>query len=584
MRTRLFMMLVLIASLVIMCSKDKDSPTNPGQEPGGNNDGGTPTSLVLSNGNLFTRLPDQITIMFQVTDLNGKGADFLTLDRFQITEEGQRLNNQDASAYVLKKSDLNYSMRTKILIDNDAGTNLAALKKGALQIVQRMDRQQEIAVYTIAQSLTMVSDFTNDANALTEAINSIQEAGETCNLYDGIMKAKRDRDEYALDNIVQYTYVLFTDSNDEVGSISQDAIGPLTSQVPIYTVGYGSVDGSLLDDIGVAYYSAADEAAIEAAGTTAQTEVLKIANSLYQLSYRTTLRGGSGHILEISVTGNTNTESSAVLESSFSSSSFVDVQDGLYVNWSYSNPEGIDLIMIRVGTNRTVELLSKGGAKQPNFTASSQDPGVASVIVGSGGLVTITAKGVDGDSTIVTVNDVANSLSKNLTVKIVTFQLGTVMFEKWENTSGTGVTSLTNDSRYPDSPTSVEALTSWEIPSGVGDNYGTRIRGYLHPATSGDYTFYIASDDQSQLFLSTDGDPANKRVICEVTAWTNSREWGKEANQKSDVITLEAGKHYYIETIHIEGTGGDNLAVAWQLEGGTREVISGDFLSYYLGD
>ncbi|MBN1466748.1 hypothetical protein JXA02_13410, partial [candidate division KSB1 bacterium] len=158
-----------------------------------------------------------------------------------------------------------------------------------------------------------------------------------------------------------------------------------------------------------------------------------------------------------------------------------------------------------------------------------------------------------------------------------------VLFEKWDGVTG-GLSGLLNNSRYPDSPTSSQEITSWEIPTDVGDSYGTRIRGYLHPPATGKYIFWISSDDQSQLFLSSDGDPANKVKICEVTSWTNAKEWGKETNQKSAAITLEVGKHYYMETIHIEGSGGDNLAVAWQQEGGSREVISGDYLSLYLGD
>jgi hypothetical protein len=50
------------------------------------------------------------------------------------------------------------------------------------------------------------------------------------------------------------------------------------------------------------------------------------------------------------------------------------------------------------------------------------------------------------------------------------------------------------------------------------------------------------------------------------------------------VIALQAGKHYYIESIHVEGTGGDNLAVAWQQEKASREILNGEYLSLYQGD
>jgi len=41
-----------------------------------------------------------------------------------------------------------------------------------------------------------------------------------------------------------------------------------------------------------------------------------------------------------------------------------------------------------------------------------------------------------------------------------------------------------------------------------------RYFGYLIPPVSGDYIFYVSSDDNSQsLTLSTDDNPANKRQI-----------------------------------------------------------------------
>ena len=54
----------------------------------------------------------------------------------------------------------------------------------------------------------------------------------------------------------------------------------------------------------------------------------------------------------------------------------------------------------------------------------------------------------------------------------------------------------------------------FEIPTNWSESYGTRLRGYLHPPATGNYTFYIASDDASELWLSTDEDPASAVLIC----------------------------------------------------------------------
>ena len=52
-------------------------------------------------------------------------------------------------------------------------------------------------------------------------------------------------------------------------------------------------------------------------------------------------------------------------------------------------------------------------------------------------------------------------------------------------------------------------------PINWNDDYGTRMRGYVHPPTTGDYVFWISSDDNSELWLSTDEDPAHKVQIAE---------------------------------------------------------------------
>jgi hypothetical protein len=70
--------------------------------------------------------------------------------------------------------------------------------------------------------------------------------------------------------------------------------------------------------------------------------------------------------------------------------------------------------------------------------------------------------------------------------------------------------------------------------------------------------------------------------IASVAGWASSREWTKEANQKSAPIALAAGQRYYIEALMKEGQGGDNLAVRWQLPNGTiEEPIPASRLSPY---
>ncbi len=152
----------------------------------------------------------------------------------------------------------------------------------------------------------------------------------------------------------------------------------------------------------------------------------------------------------------------------------------------------------------------------------------------------------------------------------------------WSNLAGTAIADLTNHPDYPDNPTGTELLDQFEGPVDWADNYGTRMFGWLTPPETGDYTFWIAGDDAQELWLSTDVDPAHAVRIANVASWTNSREWEKETNQKSEPVSLQAGQKYYLLALGKEGSGGDSLAVAWQ--GGSiaaREVISAQYVDTF---
>jgi len=157
---------------------------------------------------------------------------------------------------------------------------------------------------------------------------------------------------------------------------------------------------------------------------------------------------------------------------------------------------------------------------------------------------------------------------------------GKLLREYWPELDGGGLNELTSAESFPDFPASASYITAFETPVNSDDMYGQRVRGYLHPPATGDYIFWICSDDQAVLFISDSEDPAKKREIARCNEWTNPQEWEKFPTQKSQPVKLEAGKRYYVEALHKEGTGGDNLAVGWKLPDGAMErPIPGSRLS-----
>lgn len=156
-------------------------------------------------------------------------------------------------------------------------------------------------------------------------------------------------------------------------------------------------------------------------------------------------------------------------------------------------------------------------------------------------------------------------------------------FVKQEFYSGATRANLESPS-YTNSPTLVTYLTSFETPSGQGNSYAERVSAlFIAPQTT-NYIFFLASDDDSDLFLSTDANPANKHLIAQETVWSNSRQWFTSgggsvlASKRSDTfagtqwpagttISLVAGTQYYIEGVHHQGSGGDAFAVTFKFSG-----------------
>ncbi|MEP6955248.1 MAG: DUF1800 family protein [Chthoniobacterales bacterium] len=160
-----------------------------------------------------------------------------------------------------------------------------------------------------------------------------------------------------------------------------------------------------------------------------------------------------------------------------------------------------------------------------------------------------------------------------------------VLQEIWTNLTGySGVAGIP----VTTPPSTSRVLTTLEQPLNWGDYYGTRVRGYIVPPTTGNYTFWIASDDGSELWISSDDQPANLVKRASVLTYTGSRQWTKEVNQKSPILALTAGQKYYFEALQRDYAGGDNMAVGWFKPGdpgaGTApsQVVPGSALAPYV--
>jgi hypothetical protein len=219
---------------------------------------------------------------------------------------------------------------------------------------------------------------------------------------------------------------------------------------------------------------------------------------------------------------------------------------------------------------------------------------IRAVLDGAGTTVTLELEGqlLPGTSyQVATVNakDLAgNTISPNpstLNFRSFVISGGFARREFYFNIGGLLISDLRNSSNYPNSPDLVNFATVLESPRDnqsephVYDNYGTRVSGFIIPPVSGEYNFFMSSDDQGEFWLSTDANPLNLVLVCHEPVANDIRDWTGTArrnavapeNRSSTLfpggIPLVAGQFYYFEALMKEGGGNDNLAVTWQLPG-----------------
>ncbi len=181
----------------------------------------------------------------------------------------------------------------------------------------------------------------------------------------------------------------------------------------------------------------------------------------------------------------------------------------------------------------------------------------------------------------------ANPVAANTSAPFTAFALvrGGLKFEAFLDTgTATSVQTLLDHEKYinnqPDITGYITEFTSRQIFTDAStENYGGRISGWIVPAETGDYEFFIRSDDSSQLYLSPDDKVENAVVIAEETGCCGAfEEPGLPETSVPQAMT--AGKRYAIYALWKEGGGGDYCDVAWRKVG---DATSPRALTYIPG-
>lgn len=232
--------------------------------------------------------------------------------------------------------------------------------------------------------------------------------------------------------------------------------------------------------------------------------------------------------------------------------------------------EGVDAASATAAANYTL-----AGVTFTNITMVAPDTVLlrASGPVGSGSLKV---------GSIVDKADARNVLAPNPTSLTLDPNVHGVVMRKYDAIPGSTIADLLGSPKYPDSPDFVANLSAIETPSNIDDEYGISLAGYVLPPTTGDYTFYICSDDNGELLLSSSDKPADAMTIATESSYDTPRNWLSKDELRSAPQSLVAGRQYYFEARMKENRGDDNLAVTWVKPGETIQANQPPIDAQYL--
>ncbi|MEO5915160.1 MAG: LamG-like jellyroll fold domain-containing protein [Luteolibacter sp.] len=175
------------------------------------------------------------------------------------------------------------------------------------------------------------------------------------------------------------------------------------------------------------------------------------------------------------------------------------------------------------------------------------------------------------------------STTATITVKANpgSYGIGFIKERFYRNITGDTLATLYAAAAYPGFPDTVllRDRADWLGYSTNTSKYGTVMSGQFIAPSSGSHQFWIAGDDQTEFYLSTDGTPANMQLKASFTPYTAYQNFDTGAGQATGLISMVAGQPYYFEARMKQGYYGNHLSVAWQEPGKSRIILPARFVA-----
>lgn len=154
-------------------------------------------------------------------------------------------------------------------------------------------------------------------------------------------------------------------------------------------------------------------------------------------------------------------------------------------------------------------------------------------------------------------------------------QSSSVNWEIFKNKTSYDFSTLKSTDSIPDQIMTLDSVYTPNYSTGM-DRFASRIKGYIIPPVSGNYSFYFACDDVGQFWLSIDSSQTGAQLINNIS--TIQTDW----NQNISNQILVAGQKYFFEILHYDTAYTDMIKLGWKIPGDTvPTVIKKPFISNY---
>jgi len=149
-----------------------------------------------------------------------------------------------------------------------------------------------------------------------------------------------------------------------------------------------------------------------------------------------------------------------------------------------------------------------------------------------------------------------------------------VLMEVFHNRMNADFTQIRNDALFPEQKFMLKELTTADDGNSL-NNFSARIRGYLVPPSTSQYTFFLSCDDAAQFWLSPDTSVANAQLKINVAE--THYDW----TQNTSIQTMVAGQKYYFELLYHDSINNDRVRLGWAIQNDTTPEVIG--IPYMIG-